>query len=99
MAETPSLSLVKELKALENAVGRVFHSVLLLRKISAKTSSNGNTFLSLEFGDRTGTFSSTLFGDHPQFELVRGIGEGAAVRIEGKSDYYQGRLSPKISKI
>jgi len=99
MAEDLPFSLVKELKALENAAGRVFNSILLLRKIATKTAANGNPFLSLEFGDRTGTFSATLFGDHPHFELVRSLSEGAAVKIEGKSDYYQGRLSPKITKV
>ncbi len=99
MPDALPLSLVRDLKALENAAGRIFNSILLLRKVATKTAANGNSFLSLEFGDRTGTFSSTLFGDHPHFELVRSLNEGTAVRIEGKSDYYQGRLSPKITKV
>ncbi|HEU5080074.1 MAG TPA: HD domain-containing protein [Opitutaceae bacterium] len=99
MADANTLSLVRDLKALENAAGKVFNSVLLLRKLTAKTASNGNAFLGLEFGDRTGTFNSTVFNDHPQFEILRGLTEGAAVRIEGKCDYYQGRLSPKITRV
>lgn len=99
MPDALPLSLVKDLKALESAAGRIFNSILLLRKVTTKTASNGNSFLSLEFGDRTGSFSSTLFGDHPHFELVRTLSEGTAVKIEGKSDYYQGRLSPKITKV
>lgn len=99
MAEPLSPSLVRELKALENAAGRVFASVLLLRKLTNKTASNGNSFLGIEFSDRTGSFTCTVFNDHPQFEILRNLTEGAALRIEGRIDHYQGRFSPKLSKI
>jgi len=98
MPEDAPLS-VRELKALENATSRPFTSVLLLRRVTAKTASNGNGFFSIELGDRTGTFSCTVFGDHPQFELLKSLAEGSAIRVAGKIDYYQGRLSPKLSKI
>jgi 3'-5' exoribonuclease len=97
--EAPTFISVRELKALENAIGRAFASILLVRKLAARTAANGNSFLSLELGDRTGSFSSNLFNDHPQFEIARtALLEGAAVRIEGKLDYYNGRLSPKLGK-
>jgi len=98
MPEDVHLS-VRELKALENATSHPFNSVLLLRRVTAKTASNGNAFFSIELGDRTGTFSCTIFGDHPQFELLKSLVEGSAIRVAGKIDYYQGRLSPKLSKI
>jgi len=98
MPEDVPLS-VHELKALENATSRPFTSILLLRRVTAKTASNGNGFFSIELGDRTGTFSCTVFGDHPQFELLKSLAEGSAIRVAGKIDYYQGRLSPKLSKI
>ncbi len=93
------LTSVRDLKALENATGKGFTSVLLLRKLTPKTASNGNAFFSLEFGDRTGSFGCTVFGDNPGFECLKSLSEGAAVRVEGKLDYYQGRLSPKITKV
>jgi 3'-5' exoribonuclease len=99
MPEPLALSAVRDLKALEHAIGRAFASVLLVRKLTNKTASNGNPFLGVEFGDRTGTFSCTVFGDHPQFEVLRTLSEGVAVRLEGKCDYYQGRFSPKLVKI
>ncbi|PTY04621.1 phosphohydrolase [Opitutaceae bacterium EW11] len=99
MPEPLPLSLVRDLKALENSAGRPFASLLLVRRLTNKTASNGNPFLSLEFGDRTGTFSCTVFGDHPQFELLRNLSEGAAVRIEAKMDTFQGRLSPKLARV
>jgi len=98
MPEDTLLS-VRELKTLENATGHAFVSVLLLRRLTAKTASNGNAFFSLEFGDRTGAFSCTLFSDHPQFDLLKSLPEGTALHVAGKIDYYQGRLSPKLGKI
>lgn len=99
MAEAPpALPSVRDLKGSDGAPNRSFSSVLVLRKVTAKTASNGNPFLSVEFGDRTGTFSCTVFNDSPVFEALRGASEGAVLRVEGKVDTYQGRLSPKLSK-
>ncbi len=100
MPDAPvQLSSVCELKSLENGSGQPFTSLLVVRKLAAKTASNGNPFFSLELGDRTGSFGCTVFNDHPAFELLRNAGEGAVIRVEGKIDYYQGRLSPKLGKI
>ncbi len=99
MAETsPALPSVRDLKGADQAPNRSFSSVLVLRKVTAKTASNGNPFLSVEFGDRTGTFSCTVFNDSPVFEALKGASEGAVLRVEGKVDTYQGRLSPKLSR-
>ena len=98
MPEDANLS-VRQLKALENGSGQPFASVLLLRRVTSKTAANGNAFFSIELGDRTGTFSCTVFGDHPQFELLKSLPEGSAIRVTGKTDYYQGRFSPKLAKI
>jgi len=93
------LASVRELKALETAAnGRPFASLLVVKKIAAKTASNGNAFLSVDLGDRTGSFGCTVFGDSPIFEILKVAGEGAVLRFEGKIDFYQGRLSPKILK-
>ena len=93
------LSSVRDLKALDNAGGQPFASLLVVRKLAAKTASNGNPFLSVDLGDRTGSFGCTVFNDNPAFELLRNAGEGSVVRVEGKIDYYQGRLSPKLSRL
>lgn len=98
MPEVLKLS-VRELKALENGEGKPFACTVLLRRFSVKTASNGNPFGSAEMGDRTGTFNCTVFGDHPQFELLKSLAEGSAVRFEGKIDRYQGRFSPKLQKL
>ena len=98
MPEAPSLSSVRDLKAPETGTGRAFASVLVVRKLTTKTASNGNPYLSAEFGDRTGTFSCTVFSDSPVFDVLKAAQEGAVVRVEGKVETYQGRLSPKLSR-
>lgn len=91
--------IVRDLKAFDTAAqGRAFAALLVVKKLTAKTASNGNTFLSAELGDRTGSFSSTVFGDSPVFEILKAAGEGAVVRVEGKVEFYQGRLSPRLAK-
>lgn len=52
----------------------------------------------MELGDRTGSFTCTIFNDSPCFEALKAVGEGSVVRIEGKIEFYQGRLSPRIGK-
>lgn len=99
MADEIPLMIVRELKALDAAsTGRPFVSVLVVKRLLAKTASNGNAFFSLELGDRTGSFSCTVFGDSPLFEPLKAAGEGAVVRVEGKVDFFQNRLSPRLAK-
>jgi 3'-5' exoribonuclease len=93
------LSSVRDLKALDNAGGQPFASLLVVRKLAAKTASNGNPFFSVDLGDRTGSFGCTIFNDNPAFDLLKSAGEGSVVRVEGKVDYYQGRLSPKLGRV
>jgi 3'-5' exoribonuclease len=99
MPETPSpLSSVRELKAADVPAGHPFASILVLRKLASKTASNGNPYLNAELGDRTGSFNCTVFSDSPAFEAVRAAEEGAVVRVEGRVETYQGRLSPKLTR-
>jgi 3'-5' exoribonuclease len=98
MPETGTPLSVHELKSLGAAGGRPFASVLVVKKLAAKTAANGNPFLSVDLGDRTGSFGCTIFNDNPLFELLKNAGEGAVVRVEGKTDHFQGRLSPRLVK-
>ena len=99
MPDSPMLSTVRDLKAPgTEANGRPFASLLVVKKLATKTASNGNPFFSIDLGDRSGSFGCTIFADNPAFEVLKAGGEGAVVRIEGKIDFYQGRLSPKISR-
>ncbi len=99
MADDVPLCIVRELKGCDaGSNGRPFTSLLVIKKIAAKTASNGNPFFSLELGDRSGSFTCTVFNDSPVFEAIKAAGEGGVVRIEGRIEFYQGRLSPKLSK-
>lgn len=90
---------VQELRALNRAGNPTFAGVFVLRKVAHKTAKNDNAFLSIELGDRTGSFNSTIFGDNPAFALLKSGAEGSVVRVEGKLDYFQERLSPKLTRI
>lgn len=96
MSTESSLYTVKELKALDKSPGKPFSAILLLRRLTNKTASNGNPFLSVELGDRTGSFSCTVFNDSPAHDAFKSAGEGGVVRIEARLDQFQGRLSPRI---
>jgi 3'-5' exoribonuclease len=98
MPDSAALLSVRDLKALDPKAGRAFTAVLLVRKVAAKTAKNDSPFLVVELGDRTGAFSFTCFSDSPQFEFFRNLPESAVVRVEGRTDYYQDRLSPRISR-
>jgi 3'-5' exoribonuclease len=98
MADPLPLSSVRELKGSDGASGRAFASMLVLRKLTSKTAANGNPYLNAELGDRTGSFNSTVFSDSPVYETVRSAEEGAVLRVEGRVETYQGRLSPKLTR-
>lgn len=99
MSEAHPLLSVRELRALDNASGKPFGAVLVVKKLTTKTASNGNPFLTADLGDRGGSFSCTIFGDNPAHDLLKSSGEGAVVRVEGRVDYYQGRLSPRLGSV
>lgn len=88
---------VKELKVLE--AGVAFDGVFLLKKRSVKTAKNGNPFLMVEFGDRTGGFSATLFSDGAAYGVIEAAEEGAPLRVEGRTDRYNDKFSPKIFNV
>jgi len=98
MADSTTLMTVRDLKALEPRTSVPFNSVLLVRKVTAKTSKNDSPYLSVELGDKTGAFNVTCFSDSPLFEFFKNLPESAVVRVEAKTDYFQGRLSPRISR-
>ena len=98
MADLSTSLNVRQIKALPRDGGDTFSSVLLVRRVSAKTAKNGNPFLNVELGDKTGTFSLNVFGDSPAFELFNSLKEGGIARIEARIDYFQDRLSPKLQR-
>ncbi len=96
MADFPTPLSVRDIKALNRDGADTFSSVLLIRRTSAKTAKNGNAFLTVELGDKTGSFSANVFGDSPLFGVFQTAREGSVVRVEAKVEYYQDRLSPRL---
>lgn len=94
MADHPAPLPVRDIKTLPG--GDTFASVLLLRRLTPKTAKNGNPFLSVEVGDKTGSFNLNVFSDSPAYELFTGLKEGSVVRIEAKVEHFQDRFSPKL---
>ena len=97
--DTLPFSSVRALKQLDAGGKAPFAAMLVVKKLAVKTASNGNPFLSLDLGDRTGSFGCTIFADNPGFDALRLAGEGSVIRVEGKIEYYQGRLSPKLARL
>lgn len=88
---------VSELKTLPPS--NCFCGVFILKKISTRTARNGSPFFMLDLGDRTGTFSCTVFSDSPVAGALRNLHDGAVVRVEGVTGTYQGRFSPKLEDL
>ena len=99
MSDNPPQLTVRDLRSKDAPSGAPFTGTYILKRCTAKTASNGNPFLSIEVGDRTGSFNANLFADHPQFDTTRALAEGSPVSIEGRVDHYNGRLSPRILKL
>lgn len=94
MAEHPTPLCVRDVKTLPS--GDTFTSVLLLRRLTNKTAKNGNPFLSVELGDKTGSFSLNVFSDSAAYELFTSFKEGGVLRVEARVEFFQERLSPKL---
>lgn len=87
---------VKELKSIPEGASQEFESLLIYKKANARVARNGSEFLMVELGDKTGTFAVTCFNDTPPFMFFKNTPEGSIIRVNGLSDHYQGRFSPKL---
>ncbi|MFI5337349.1 MAG: 3'-5' exoribonuclease YhaM family protein [Opitutales bacterium] len=99
MADSPLLTVADLKQFTASDTGRAFASLLVVRRLSAKTAANGNPFFSVELGDRSGSFACTIFSDGPAFEALKAGGEGAVVQVEGKVEFYQSRFSPRLGRV
>lgn len=90
---------ISEIKALPGNRKQPFEAVVVLQQCSERRARNNNRYLSITFGDRTGTFTALCFEDHPHFEALLGLEEGMVVRVSGQTDHYQDRFSPSLTSI
>jgi 3'-5' exoribonuclease len=89
---------VAELRSAERSPGEDFEVIAILRKCTIRTAKNDNSYLAIELGDRTGTFSANVFSDNAIAETFRTVVEGAVLRLLGRVESYQGRFSPKLQQ-
>jgi 3'-5' exoribonuclease len=88
---------VAELKRLgPETTGISFTSVLLQSKVTSRTARNGSEFLVVELLDVTGSISVNCFNNTPVFHFFKSSTDGQIVAIEGQTDYYQDKLSPRL---
>ena len=99
MPDFSKLSTVAELKALPADEPRPFAAVLLFLRATVRKARNGNDFLVAELGDITGSFSVTCFHDSATFALFSEQPTGTVVRLEGTTERYQGKFSPRLSAV
>ncbi len=88
---------VAELKQLPASEPAPFEAVLLVRRISRRTAKNDTGFLTVDLGDRTGAFHTVVFEDTATYLFFDSASAGTVVRVQGRTDYYQGRFSPKLT--
>lgn len=93
----PTSATVSELKTFPPS--NCFSGVFILKKIATRTARTGAPFYMLDLGDRTGTFSCTVFSDSPVAGALKNLSDGAVVRVEGVTGTYQGRFSPKLEDV
>lgn len=89
---------IAELKSrpLETA-GSPFESILLYAKNTVKTAKNGSEFLVVELSDATGSLTVNCFSNTAAFEFFKKTQEGSVVQVKGNTDFYQEKLSPRIT--
>jgi 3'-5' exoribonuclease len=88
---------VAKLKSPQFSEGAPFETVVVVRKVTSRKARNDNTFLTIEFGDQTGTFTANCFSDHTLSALFHKNTEGIAVHLTGKIEHYQNRFSPRLT--
>ncbi len=90
---------VAELKQASRDDKTPFDAVLLIRRLAMKRARNDSEFLMVELGDRTGMFHVVCFANSANYGFFNELGEGRIVRVQGSTDYYQGRFSPALSQV
>lgn len=89
----------QDLKALPVGQNVSFSGLFVLKKLSTRTARNGMPYLMVEVGDVSGSFVFNLFQDGLPFQVCKTLTEGGIVYLEGESDHYQERFSPKIQRL
>ena len=92
------LNTIEEINKIDHSSSVSVQGVFVLKKRAIKTAKNDSTYLSLEYGDRTGNFHSFCFGDNPLYPRIESIPEGSPVFVQLITGVYQGRFSPRLTE-
>lgn len=93
-----TLNTIADIKAMDHASGAPVNGAFVLKKKANKKAKNDSTYLSLEYGDRTGNFHCFCFGDNPLYSRIESINEGSPVFVSLTTGVYQGRFSPRLTE-
>jgi 3'-5' exoribonuclease len=86
-----------QLKGLgSETTGMSFASVFLQNKVTSRTAKNGSEFLVAELSDATGSITVNCFSGTPLFAFFKSGKDGQVIQVQGQTDYYQDRLSPRL---
>ena len=96
-SDESTLVTVAALKRYPTSQKLPFESIYLVRNVAEKTARNGSEYLSVELGDKTGSFRVTCFSDSANYLFFKDVSTGTAVKIQGHTDYYNDRFSPRIN--
>ncbi len=89
-------STVAELKSLPADCRNPFAGVFILKRIDPRKTRADKDFLSLEFGDKTGSFQTICWSDSPWFDNLRDTSPGGIYQVEGQAGHYNDAFSPKL---
>ena len=93
-----TLNTINDIKQMDHTQGMPVQGVFVLKKKATKKAKNDSTYLSLEYGDRTGNFHAFCFGDNPIYPRIESIDEGSPVFVGLTTGVYQGRFSPRLTE-
>lgn len=91
------LVFVEEAKALPPHSS--FTTVVAIRKAEVQNSQNAGAMLRFEFFDRTGSFSTVMFSNHPQFERLRSHLPDGLCYVRAEAALYRGAFSPSLTGV
>ncbi len=91
---------ISDLKNLKEEDGKLaLNFIAVLRSLQVRTAKNSSEFLMLDLGDNSGSVSAMCFDGSQAFHSLREAQVGDVFEVRASSDFYQGRLSPKIDSV
>ena len=99
MSQYSSYLSVSEIKQLDK--GANFETVLLVRRRSTKKGRTGNAFIQVEVGDALDTFVFNCFEGTSVFQFFKKtpINSPQVIRLQGEIEFYNDKLSPRMSGV